>query len=347
MRTLISVVVPVYCEEGNVRAFHEELTAATEDADFDLEMVFVDDGSTDRSLAELRALADADARVRVLSFSRNFGAYPAIAAGLEACRGDAAVVISADLQDPPALVVDLVAKWREGHDIVWGKRISRDDPFLKSLFARSFYWIIRRTTFSDFPAEGMDVALLSRRVVDIYNEIGERGSIPFFTMFTFGFDQAFVPYRRGERQHGTSGWSFWKRVRAAVDVMVTFSYTPIRFISVLGLLFGFAAFTYAGWIIYRKLILGLGGDGWSSTVVLILATSGIQMVLLGIVAEYLWRQGEYIRGRPRFIVMNEYGKEPSRRSVEGRASSDSMLAEENFSEKNLSDDGPGPRSEAR
>ena len=304
-RELVSVVVPVFREELNIRPFYDALLEAVADADFDIELLFVDDGSPDETWQHVQKLASDDERVRALRFSRNFGSYAAIAAGLSGARGDAVVCISVDLQDPPSLITQFVKKWREGNDIVWAVRESRDDPFFKSLLAKTFYGLIRRGIFPDFPEGGMDVGLFSRRVVDLYNRIPERHSIPFFTIYNFGFRQARVPYHRRGRERGTSGWPFWRRVRAAQDVFISFSYAPIRIISTLGLFTGSLAFVYAAFVVLRKLIWDAGGAGWPSMIVIVLATSGVQMFLLGIVAEYLWRQGEYIRSRPRFILMEE------------------------------------------
>lgn len=307
-RPLISLVVPTYMEEMNVQAFYNELLKATADVDFDLEVLFMDDGSTDNTFAELSKVAAMDKRIRVLRLSRNFGSYSAITAGFHQARGDAVIAMSIDLQDPPALIPQFVAKWREGFDIVWGVRADRSDPFLKSLYARIFYAIIRRFAFEDFPEDGMDTGLFDRRVIDIYRTLPERNSIPFITIFSLGFRQFRIPYARMARRAGVSKWPFWKRVKAAIDVLVNFSYAPIRLISLFGLGSSAFAFLLMVIVILNRLLFNIGAPGWPSTIVVVLFFGSIQMLMLGIIAEYVWRSSEQARARPRYIIMEEVNR---------------------------------------
>lgn len=303
-RALISIVVPVFNEEENLPRFYEEMTKSVEGADFDIDIIFVNDGSKDRSMEVLRGLHASDSRVKVLNLSRNFGSYGAIEAGLSFARGDAIMCISADLQDPPEIINKFVPLWRSGHEIVWGTRAGRDDPFFKALYARIFYWFVRKAAFSDFPEDGMDIGLFDRVVVDHYLQIGDRNSIPFFTIYSLGFRQARVPYRRGERYKGVSGWPFWKRVKCAIDIAVNFSYLPIRFITGAGTVCATFAFLYGLIIIGLKLFSQATVSGWSSLAVLILFIGGIQMVFMGIIAEYLWRTNDRVKNRPVYLVMD-------------------------------------------
>lgn len=314
-RPLISVVVPVYIEEETVHQFHTALLEATADADFDLEILFIDDGSTDNTFAELERIHAKDPRVRVLRFSRNYGSYAAITAGFHHASGDAIVAISVDLQDPPSLIPQYVAKWREGYDIVWGTRDGRDDPFFKSLYASLFYGMVRRFAFKDFPNDGMDSGLFDRRVIDVYRALPERNNIPFFTLYSLGFRQARIPYKREARKAGFSKWPFWKRVRAALDVMVGYSYAPIRLITVMGLISAGLAFLYGLFIIANRLLGNQFDPGWSSVMVAVLFIGGVQMIMLGIVAEYIYRNAEIIRARPRYIIMEQVGEPPAPRTV--------------------------------
>ena len=319
-RDLISLVTPVFCEEENVEPFHAAVAEAVSGADFDLEIVFVDDGSNDRTPEILRRVADKDPRVRIVTFSRNFGAIAGCTAGMLHAAGDAVALMTVDLQDPPALIPQLVDEWRKGNDIVWAVRRSRDDPFFKALFARAFYGIIRRIALPGYPEGGSDTGLFSRRVVDVYRAMPERNSSPFFTLFTYGFKQAQIPYDRGPRLRGTSGWPFWKRVKNAIDVVTSFSYWPLRLINVVGFLMAGAAILFGLVIIVRRLFFGLGGEGWASLAVLILLIGGLQMFFLGILAEYIWRIAEQTRQRPRYIISDTYGGDgqgtSKRRSVD-------------------------------
>src|SRR5262249_32454315 len=167
--------------------------------------------------------------------SRNFGSYGAISAGLIHARGDAVVCISCDLQDPPELITEFVRQWESGMDIVWGVRASRDDPGLKSFYANTFYWILKPFVWKDFPQGGMDYGLFDRRIIDLYNNMPVRNTIPFFTIFDMGFRQAQVPYHRRGRLRGHSNWPMFKRIKSAIDVLVDFSYLPIRSITILGI----------------------------------------------------------------------------------------------------------------
>jgi dolichol-phosphate mannosyltransferase len=306
-RELVTLVSPVYCEEENLERFYEELMLALRGADFDVEILFVNDGSRDATPEILAQLAERDPRVRVLTFSRNFGALAAMTAGLYHASGEAVVVMSVDLQDPPSLIRSFVDHWREGYDIVWGVRDARDDPALKTLLARGFYWVIRRLAFPEFPRGGMDTGLFSRRVVDVYRTLPERHSSPIASIYDLGFRQAYVPYERRARERGTSGWPVWKRINTAIDIITGFSYLPIRIMSTVGALFCVAALSYAAVIVYRALFMGLGGEGWPSLAVLVLFIGGVQMIFLGVIAEYLWRTNQELRSRPRYIIVEDYG----------------------------------------
>lgn len=307
-RDLISIVSPVYNEQGNLLEFYRSIDEATGGSDFDIEIVFVNDGSTDKSEHILRQLAQDDARVRVLSFSRNFGAVSACNAGLRVAQGDGVVLMSADLQDPPSLIPKFVEQWRQGNDIVWGVRSARDDPFLKTLFARIFYAIIRILVFPEYPKLGMDCGLFSRRVLYVYNLLPERDCNPIFSIFALGFRQAQVSYTRAARLHGRSHWTFWRRVKNCIDIVTTFSQAPLRLISTAGVLFCSFAVIYGSILIVQHIFFGLGGAGWTSLATLILMVGGMLSLFIGIIAEYVWRIGEHARQRPRYIITSRYDR---------------------------------------
>jgi len=309
-RPLISIVTPVYREAANIERFFERASAAVKDRDFDVEFIFVNDGSPDDSLAILRRLAATDSRVRVISFIRNFGAIAGYTAGARHSSGDAAVLIASDLQDPPELIPQMVERWRQGHDVVWAVRDGRDDPWLKTALAQSFYAVVRLLVFPDYPRGGTDVFLMSRRALDVFHSLPERDSSPFFAVYAYGFPEARIPYRRGPRTAGESGWPFWKRVKNAIDVITSFSYAPLRLISATGFVFAILAFLAGLIIAYRRLVLDLGTEGWPSLAVLILFIGGVQIMFLGILAEYLWRIAEQSRQRPRYIIGERIGSWP-------------------------------------
>jgi dolichol-phosphate mannosyltransferase len=314
----ISVIIPTYNEEENIEAFYGRVAPILESLPYDWEMIFINDGSRDRSAELIQALHERDTRVRLLNLSRNFGSYGAISAGFMYAHGDAIIAISCDLQDPPELIRDFVQKWEEGADIVWGVRASREDPGLKSLYANSFYWFLRRFVWPDFPPGGMDFGLFDRRVIDLYNQLPVRNTIPFLTIYDMGFRQERLPYHRQARLRGVSGWSFLRRLKAAIDVMIDFSYTPIRFITGLGFVVSFLSLLYAAFVIFNRLVFGIGGSGWPSLVVLLTLFGGIQLVVLGTLGEYIWRVAEQVRERPRFLIMDRVGFEKTENPGRGQ-----------------------------
>lgn len=306
-RTLISVVVPVFNEEENIRPFHDAMCAVELDPDIELEILFVDDGSSDASFERIAALRREDSRVRALRFSRNFGSHAALSAGLRAARGAAAMMISADLQDPPHLLHPFLEKWRAGHHVVWGVRETRDDPWLKSLSSDLFYKLLRRVALPNYPPRGMDCGLLDRKVIDTLNLFPEGNRLLPPIIVWAGYRSTEVPYHRQGRQFGVSKWSLKKRIKAAIDILVSFSHLPVQWISRLGFVVTLLSFLYASVIVTRRLFFDLGEVGWPSLMVAVLFLGGVQLMMLGLLGEYIWRAAEQVRGRPLYIVMEELG----------------------------------------
>ena len=307
-RRLISVVVPAMNEQDNVQPFYEAVKAVTDSLlDFDWEIIFVDDGSTDATVERIMAVRENDPRVCVLQLSRNFGSYAAIKAGFDYARGHACISISADLQDPPELFRSFAALWQKGYHTVWGVREQRDDPWSKKVLASIFYRLVRRLALADLPDHGMDCGLFDRKVVDVFRKIRDQNSITFMTIYWMGFRQARIPYRRESRRFGTSKWPLGKRIKSALDVITAFSYLPVRISSYLGLIISTIAFLGAVIVLFGKLVLGIGEWGWPSLMITMLFLGGVQMLMLGIIGEYLWRINTEVRNRPQYIVMNQVG----------------------------------------
>ena len=295
-------------EEENVQAFYSAVREVSDSiTEVDWEFVFVDDGSTDRTVELLVGLREKDGRVRVVRFSRNFGSYAALRAGFEYAGGDAVVTISADLQDSPELFRSFVAHWLDGYHIVWGVRAGRDDPWAKKMLAGAFYRVIRRLALPNLPSEGMDCGLFDRKVVDAFCRIPDRNTITFMTIFWMGFHQISVPYHRERRRFGKSKWPFRKRLEAAIDVITAFSLLPIRLSSYVGLFVSALSFVAALVVLFNRLVLNLGGLGWPSIMTVVLFLGGVQLVMLGVFGEYIWRISLEVRGRPHYIVMEEIG----------------------------------------
>jgi glycosyltransferase involved in cell wall biosynthesis len=313
--SLISIIVPAFNEELNVIPFYEALTSAIDRIEARFEIILVDDGSTDDTFRIFTGLALRDPRVWALRFSRNFGSHAALTAGLREARGDAAVMISMDLQDPPDLIRSFLDKWSEGNHVVWGVRASREDPLSKKVYARLFYGLIRKIALPEYPPEGMDFGLIDRKVIQAFNGFHEANRLVPAMIVWAGFQQALIPYHRGARQRGTTKWSFRKRIKAAIDVIVSFSYLPIRFISYAGIVVSLLSFAYAAFLIVRRLFFGLGGTGWPSVMVTVLFLGGIQLIVLGVLGEYIWRTSDQVRGRPLYIVMDRVGSQTEKDHV--------------------------------
>jgi dolichol-phosphate mannosyltransferase len=298
------VVVPVYGNAADLYALHERVSAAIASVPWlASELVFVDDGSPDDSFAVLEALAAQDPRVRVLGLSRNFGSNAAILAGLAQATGDAVMTLAADLQDPPELVAPLTAAWRDGAQVVLAVRRTREDPLASRLLASTFNRLFRLLVFPQFPKGGFDLMLLDRVVVDAILAMPEKNSYLFGQVLWVGFRRASVLYDREARRSGRSRWTLWRKVKYFIDAFTAFSYLPVRAASALGFLLALLGFAYATLVV----VLRLRGDiveprGFSALLVVILVTSGAQLVVAGLVGEYLWRVLEEVRPRPPYVV---------------------------------------------
>lgn len=300
---MLSVVTPAYREAENLPCLYERLRAVLDAEAPRWEWIVVDDHSPDTTPEVLDALAESEPRLRVIRLARNHGSYTAIACGLRYARGDAAVVISADLQDPPEVLADLTAAWRDGAEIVWAVRKKRTrDSWSQRLSAAFFHRLLRRLSgLSHLPAGGSDFFLLDRVVVRALRRCRERSVNLAALIGWMGFRQAGVRYDRGVRLHGRSGWNLGKKIRYAVDSVTAFSYLPIRLMSYVGMVVAVCGFAGAGYVVLRALE-GTPVRGYPSLMAVVLVLGGLQMTMLGILGEYLWRTYDEVRGRPRFVI---------------------------------------------
>ena len=301
---IFSVVVAAFNEEGNIPQLYARVTALDWTAlGFEPELVFVDDHSADRTPEILGGLAARDPRVKFLRFSKNFGSHKAFTAGLEHCSGEAAVILAADLQDPPEAIPELIAKWRAGARIVWAVRGARvGESIAARMFSRLYYHLMRRFAEVQPPRKGADFLLLDRMVIDELRGAPEKHTSLLSLIQWMGFDQDQMTYTKAERLSGRSNWTLGKKMKLAVDSFVSFSYAPIRLASICGLVFAISGFIYAAVIAIRAITLGSPVQGWSSMMCVLLIVSGVQLTMLGILGEYLWRTFDETRGRPRYIV---------------------------------------------
>jgi dolichol-phosphate mannosyltransferase len=304
MPALLSVVAPLYNEEGNVSELVRRLRASADGCIVDgYELVFVDDGSTDRTLELLRQHAAVDPRIVIVQLSRNFGHQLAATAGLDIARGDAIVLIDADLQDPPELIPAMVERWRAGFDVVYAVRRSRKgESAFKTFTARTFYRITRRLTKVAIPVDTGDFRLMSRRVVDALKTIRERHRFIRGLVSWVGFPQTAIAYDRDARFSGDSKYPVSKMLRFAIDGITSFSDIPLRFASWFGFIVSGVAFVVAISEILIRIFTGYNLPGYTSLIFAILFLGGVQLIGIGILGEYIGRIYEEIKARPLYVI---------------------------------------------
>lgn len=299
----ISVVVPVYNEGASLRPLAARLVPALESAGVSFEVVFVDDGSHDESLAELRALCAGEARFRALSFSRNFGKEIAIAAGLDEARGRAAVIMDSDLQHPPEVIPQFVAKWREGYKNVYGQRTDRaTDPKLRTIFTTLFYRLLEKVGDVSLPPGAGDFRLLDRQAVDALLSMRERARFNKGLYAWIGFKSVGVPFDVESRASGESKFDFTRLVRFALDGLLSFSSMPLMVWTYVGLAISCFALGMAAYYWARTMLFGVDTPGFPTLVVSIAFFSGVQLLSLGVLGEYIGRIFNEVKGRPLYFV---------------------------------------------
>jgi dolichol-phosphate mannosyltransferase len=306
---LVSFVVPCYNEEEGIRETHRRLTQVLSRlAGYEYEIVYVDDGSRDRTPALLREIQGGDGRVRVVRLSRNFGHQFAVTAGLAHAAGDAAVIMDADLQDPPEVVPEMLARWREGYEVVYGVRTDREgETRFKLLTARLFYRLIRRLSDTEIPLDTGDFRLLDRRVVDAVVAMPERDRFLRGMVSWVGYRQIGVPYRRAPRFAGTTKYPLAKMARFAVDGLLSFSVKPLRLSTWLGFLSAGLALVLIVYALLQRLFTSDWVTGWTALIVAILFFGGAQLISLGIIGEYVGRLYGEAKRRPLFLVRERLG----------------------------------------
>jgi glycosyltransferase involved in cell wall biosynthesis len=309
----ISVVVTLYNEELNINYLFERLLAILKRLDTSFEIVCINDGSRDHTLQCLLDQRSRYPEIKVINLSRNFGKEIALTAGIDYAAGAAVIPIDADLQDPPELIEELVAKWREGYDIVNATRRSRQgETWLKRFTANLFYKIISRMSSIPIPQNTGDFRLLDRKVVEALKRLPERTRFMKGLFAWVGFEQTSIFFDREPRLKGKTTWNYWRLWNLAIEGITSFSFLPLKIWSYLGLVISLLALLYASFLVIRTLISGIDVPGYASTIVAILFLGGIQLLTLGIIGEYLGRVYEEVKGRPLYLVRECYGfpKEP-------------------------------------
>jgi glycosyltransferase involved in cell wall biosynthesis len=307
VKNKISFIIPVYRNEGSLEPTYDKVSALFKNGplDFDYEFCFVDDGSDDKSLEELKQLRTKDNQVKIISFSRNFGQVPAIIAGLKVITGNAVIIMSADLQEPVELIANMIQEWKQGNEIVICNRMARQDGFVSDTASKFFYNLIKFVN-PKMPQGGFDFMLLGNKAIAELNKIDERNRFFQGDVLWLGFTVKTMHYARLQRTIGRSQWTLSKKIKYFIDGLLNTSYMPIRFMSFAGMIFSVLGFLYAVVIVYNRVIHNIPFKGWAPIMILILIIGGMIMLMLGIIGEYIWRIYDETRNRPPYIIKENY-----------------------------------------
>ena len=302
-----SIVVPVYNEEEVIHETYRRLTEVMRSTKEAYELLFVNDGSRDRTAEIIKEYSEQDPAIVLLDFARNFGHQIAITAGMDHARGEAVVVIYADLQDPPELILEMIEKWKQGFDVVYAKRTKRKgETYFKKQTAAMFYRFLRAMTDIDIPLDTGDFRLLDRKVCNQMNSIQEKNRFVRGLVSWVGFKQIAVEYERDERLAGESKYPLKKMLKLSMDGITSFSYKPLKLASYAGVTLSGIGFIYLLVVLYLKLFTESTITGWSSLIVIQLFFSGIMLIILGMIGEYIGRIYDETKNRPLYIVREKY-----------------------------------------
>lgn len=298
---ILSIVVPAYNEEEVLPEFHKRLTSVLEEVEGSCEILYVNDGSSDRTLEVLNGFNDP--RVTIIDLSRNFGKEIALTAGLDHTKGAAVVVIDADLQDPPELIPKFIEKWQGGYDVVYARRTARDgETFIKKATAKLFYRFIQGVSRVKIPEDTGDYRLLSRRAVEALKQLRETHRFMKGLFAWIGYPQIAVNYRRDPRFAGKTKWNYWHLWNFAIEGITSFTINPLKIASYLGLTTSIVSFTYALFVIFKTLVYGDPVQGYPTLMVVILFLGGVQLMSLGVIGEYLGRMFNETKQRPLYLI---------------------------------------------
>lgn len=317
----LSVVIPIFNEEETLGVLYERLSAALIASGETFEVLFINDGSRDRSEIILREIHHKDSRFKSIHFSRNFGHQTAVTCGFDHARGQAVVAMDGDLQDPPEVLPDLLARWREGYDVVYAVRQKRKEGLIKRSAYKAFYWLLRRVSYLDIPLDSGDFSLVDRKVVDVLKSMPERNRFVRGLRTWAGFRQVGYEYAREARFAGQSKYDLARLMKLAFDGLVSYSYVPLRLVSNVGLFVSCTALAYMAYLIVARVFGGTPIEGWTSTVVIVLFLGGVQLLSLGVIGEYIGRIFEEVKRRPHYVVRDRVGLGDDRALPRGGESS--------------------------
>lgn len=304
-KKFLSVVIPVYNEQEVITETFKRLSKALYNLDMDVEYIFINDGSKDDTYIKLKEISMTSSAVKVINFSRNFGHQIAITAGMDFSKGDAVVVIDADLQDPPEVILKMVEKWKEGYEVVYGKRSHREgETFFKKFTAKMFYRVIDNITDVKLPVDVGDFRLIDRKVCNAMKSLPERARYVRGLVSWVGFNQTSVEYVREKRFAGETKYPLRKMIKLATDGIISFSYRPLKLATFMGMLVSAFSFIYLIIILCQKLFTNSTVDGWASTMAVSLFFNGVMLIVIGIMGEYVGRIYEEVKARPLYLVGN-------------------------------------------
>lgn len=301
----ISIIVPFYYNQANIDATTNALFENEKlfEPNVQFQYIFIDDGSKDETLSLLKKVKNQSQRqITIIKLSGNFGSYNAILAGMQYATGDCNVVITADLQDPPPLILKMYNYWAQGFKLVLANRAKRNDSFLTSALANSYNKLIKKFSELNIPDGGFDFCLFDKQLRDQVVAMNEKNTNSLYLLVWLKYDYISIAYTRQQRQLGKSRWTVQKKIKLFIDSFISFSYMPLRLITMGGLILGFCAFLYACYVLFAKLTGKINVEGWSTLMVVFLIVASFQSIALGIIGEYLWRNLEHSRNRPAYIV---------------------------------------------
>jgi dolichol-phosphate mannosyltransferase len=299
----LSLVTPAYKESENLPHLYAAICGVLDPLAVSWEWIVVDDHSPDATYRTIEGLSQQDPRVRGIRLARNHGSHNAVRCAISRSTGEAVVILAADLQDPPELLPQLLAQWRDGADVVWAVRKSREGERKSTLlFAKFYYWLMRKAAgMEHVPPEGADFALLDRKVAEALGQFRETNTSLLALILWMGFSQTSIEYTKKPRLHGSSGWSLGKKLKLVVDSLTAFTFAPVRCMSYVGFATALGAFVWAGFIV-RNAVFGHPVEGWSSVMVAVLFLGGLQMLMMGVLGEYVWRALDEARRRPSYLI---------------------------------------------
>ncbi len=299
----LSIIIPIYNEQGNIDRLINRLKGVVSQLNIDCEYIFINDGSKDDSIHIIKNLAKLDQTIKFINFSRNFGHQIAVTAGLDKAKGDRIVIIDADLQDPPELIIEMYRKMDEGFEVVYAKRAARKgESWMKKFTARMFYRILKSITSVNIPVDTGDFRIMDRKIVDVLKQMPEQQKFLRGQISWIGFNQTYVEYERDERFAGETGYTYKKMIRFALDGITSFSNFPLKFATICGFVVSGIAFIVMLYALYSRFISKDYIEGWTSIIISVLFLGGIQLISIGIIGEYISRLSSNVRNRPLYII---------------------------------------------